>query len=168
MFEKVVLGGIEKRVRMESLDSEPRMKVQPRLVLILLLGVLGLGVVFFGLERRPGYFASSTYLGAILALEVVLACLWKFEKVFFPVTLGCFVLTGTSLPFAGESFTIRWLFLAVALFCVLSGLASASSSSVPVTAALKVASLFLLFCTPQPGRGRHWRGGRSLLFADWF
>jgi len=164
------------------------MKVQPRLVLIA-LGVVGLGLILlFELERRPGYFANSTYLGAIVAIEIVLACLWRFEKVFFPVTMYCFLAAATALPFAVESWTVRWLFLAVgalagsviwirsnrtrhfgvfhliALFCVLAALASASTSGTPMTALLKVGSLFLLFLYASTG-GRVAMAGREGSFV---
>jgi len=150
------------------------MKVQLRFILIP-LGVVGFFVLLREVQWRPGYFANSTYLSAILALEIVFGCLLQFEKVFFPVTMGIFVWAGTALPFSGESFTIRWLFLAVgalagfsiwmrtnrakhfglfhlvALFCVFSALASASASSEPITAFLKVGSLFLLFLYTSTG-----------------
>ncbi len=120
--------------------------------LFIALGVVGFCYFFLQLERRPGAFANSTTLAAILALEIVLACVWRFEKVFFPVTMICFLAADTANPFAGESFTLRWLFLAVgalagpiiwmksnrdrhfgtfhliALFCALAAVASASAS----------------------------------------
>jgi len=163
------------------------MKIQPRFFLIP-LGVIGLCVLFFYLERRPGYFTNSTYLGGILALEIVLACLWRFDKVFFPVTMGCFLVAATGLPLSGPSFTIRWLFLAVgalvgfsiwmrtsrashfgvfhlvALFCVLSALASASASATPITGSLKAGSLFLLFLYASTG-GRVALAGREKAFV---
>jgi O-antigen ligase len=162
------------------------MKPQLRFVLIP-LGVIGLLVLLRELEWRPGYFANSTYLAAILTLEVVVACLWRFEKVFFPVTMGIFLLAGSALPFSGESLTLRWPFLAVgavagfslwmranrekhfglfhliALFCVFSALASASASDAPKTALLKVASLFLLFLYASTG-GRVALAGRERSF----
>jgi O-antigen ligase len=143
--------------------------------------------LFLELQRRPGYFANSTYISAILALEIVLVCLWRFEKVFLPVTMYCFLSAGTALPFTGESLTLRWLFLGVgslagmviwiksnrtrhfglfhlvALFCVFSALASASASDAPRTALLKVASLFLLFLYASTG-GRVALAGRERSF----
>jgi O-antigen ligase len=164
------------------------MRSQLRLVLIV-LGAVGCGGIFLlEVGRRPGAFANSTYLGAIIAIELVLACLWSFEKVFFPVTMWCFLSAATALPFAAESFTVRWLFLAVgafagaviwirsnrikhfgvfhliALFAVLSALASASTSGTPVTALLKVGSLFLLFLYASTG-GRVALAGREASFV---
>jgi O-antigen ligase len=145
-------------------------------------------VLFFAVERRPFLFANTTYLGAIMAVEVVIACLWRFQKVFFPATMGCFVLAATGLPFSAECFTLRWLFLGVggfaglifwvrtnrarhfspfhlvALFCILAALASASASNVPVTAVLKVASLFLLFLYCSTG-GRFALAGHEERFV---
>ncbi len=150
------------------------MKFQLRFLLIP-LGLVVLWALFHELQRSPGLFANSTYLGAIVAVEMVLACLWKFQKVFFPVTLACFLVAGTGLPLAGASTYLRWLFLAVgglaglvlwmksnrekhfesfhliALFCVLTALATASASNSPVTASLKVASLLLLFLYASTG-----------------
>lgn len=163
------------------------MKVQAR-ILFMLLGVAGVCALFFLSDRRPGYFANVTYLGGILMLEIVAACLWQFDKVFFPVTMGCFLLAATGLPLAGESFTVRWLFLAVgalvgfviwmrtnraqhfelfhliALFCVLAALASASSSAAATTGFLKVVSLFLLFLYASTG-GRLAMAGRERSFV---
>jgi O-antigen ligase len=150
------------------------MNLQLRLFLIP-LGMAGLLILFLGAERRPAFFANTTYLGALIVLELVVACLWLFDKVFFPVTIGCFLLAGTGLPLSGESTTLRWLFLAVggtaglviwlkssqpkhfesfhlvALFCVFSALASASASELPAIALLKVLSLFLLFLYASTG-----------------
>lgn len=145
------------------------MRVQFRIALVS-AGLVGLGaVLLLEVNRSPGYFSNPKYLGAMLALEIVLACLWRFETAFFPVTMGSFLLASTWLPFAADSFTLRWVFLTVgalaglvlwmridrkrhfgtfhliALFCVLSALASASASDVPTTALLKTGSLFLLF-----------------------
>jgi len=134
-----------------------------------------LWALFHEMQRSPGLFANSTYLGAIVAVEMVLACLWKFQKVFFPVTMACFVIAGTGLPLAGASTYLRWLFLAVgglaglvlwmksnrekhfesfhliALFCILTALATASASNSPLTASLKTGSLLLLFLYASTG-----------------
>jgi len=156
-------------------ESGPKMKVQLRLVFIA-LGIASLGLfLLYEMMRRPGYVANSTYLGAIVAVEIVLACLWRFETVFFPVTMYCFLAAATALPFAVESWTVRWLFLGVgalagsviwirsnrtkhfgvfhlvALFAVLAALASASTSGSPKTALLKVGSLFLLMLYASTG-----------------
>jgi len=158
-------------------------------LLLIPLALIAFVVLFYLVERRPGLFAQTSVLGAILAIELVLASLWRFEKVFFPATMWCFLSAATALPFGGESFTLRWLFLAVgalaglviwmktnrtkhfglfhlvALFAVLAALASASASSVPVTALLKVGSLFLLFLYASTG-GRVALAGREKAFVN--
>jgi O-antigen ligase len=150
------------------------MKLQLRLLLIP-LGIVGLFVLMVGAEQRPYLFANETYLGALIALEVVLACMWRFEKLFVPVTAACFLVAGTGLPLSGESTTLRWLFLAVGalaglvlwmksnraqhfgvfhlvgLFCIFAAAASASGSDAPGTALLKVLGLFLLFLFAATG-----------------
>jgi O-antigen ligase len=163
------------------------MKLQLRFFLIP-LAVLGALFLILAAERRPFLFANATNLGALILLEVALACLWQFDKVFLPVTMGAFLLPATGLPFGVESFTARWVFLAVgalvgfvvwirkdrdkhfglfhliALFCVLSALASASTSSASKTGMLKVASLFLLFLYASTG-GRLAMAGREKAFV---
>jgi hypothetical protein len=147
-----------------------------RLQLILLpLGMMAFLALFFLVERRPGLFANTTYLGAILALQIALVGLSHFEEVFFPLLMGTFLWAGSDLPFYGIGNSLRWLFLGVgafggfviwmksprsryfgsfhivALLCVLSALVSAIVSEIPRTALLKVLSLFLLFLYASSG-----------------
>ncbi len=161
----------------------------PLRLLLIALGAIGIvAILFFELARRPGYFANSTYLEAMIAIELVLACLWRFETVFFPMTMWCFLSAATDLPFGEESLTVRWLFLGVgalagsviwirsnrtrhfgvfhlvALFAVLAALASASASGTPLTASLKAGSLFLLFLYASTG-GRVALAGREASFV---
>jgi O-antigen ligase len=161
----------------------------PLRLLLIALGAIGIvAILFFELTKRPGYFANSTYLGGMIAIELVLACLWRFETVFFPMTMWCFLSAATALPFGEESLTVRWLFLAVgalagsviwirsnrtqhfgvfhlvALFAVLAALASASASGTPLTASLKAGSLFLLFLYASTG-GRVALAGREASFV---
>jgi O-antigen ligase len=161
----------------------------PLRLLLIALGTIGVGgILFFEIAKRPGSIANSTYLGAMIAIELVLACLWRFETVFFPMTMWCFLSAATALPFAEESLTVRWLFLAVgalagsfiwmrssrtqhfgvfhlvALFAVLAALASASASGTPLTASLKAGSLFLLFLYASTG-GRVALAGREASFV---
>jgi O-antigen ligase len=164
------------------------MRVQFRIALVS-AGLVSLGaVLLLELNRSPQYFGNPKYLGAIIALEIVLACMWRFETAFFPATMVCFLLASTWLPFYAESGTLRWLFLTVgalaglilwmrsdrkrhfgafhliALFCVLSALVSASTSPVPSTALLKAGSLFLLFLYSSTG-GRIALAGREHAFV---
>jgi hypothetical protein len=150
------------------------MKSRAQLILLPLgmIAVLGLFVL---VERRPVFFANTTYLGAILALQIAFVGMTHFEGVFFPLLMGTFLWAGSSLPFSGTGMTLRWLFLAVGAFggfviwiksprprhfaafhlvaslCVVSALVSAIVSEIPTTALLKVASLFLLFLYASSG-----------------
>jgi O-antigen ligase len=147
-----------------------------RLQLIVLpLGMIALLALFFLVERRPGVFANTNYLGAILALQIALVGLSHFEEAFFPLLMGTFLWSGSILPFSEVGNSLRWLFLGVGAFggfviwmksprsrhfgsfhivtllCVLSALVSAIVSEVPRTALLKVLSLFLLFLYVSSG-----------------
>jgi O-antigen ligase len=139
------------------------------------LAVVGFAGLLLAAVKGPAYFANLTYMGTLLVVEVVLACIWRFETVFFPVTMGCFFLAGTGLPLSAQSVTLRWVFLFVgavvgfgawmrigrehrfasfhliAMFCVLAAVASASASNTPATGVLKAASLFLLFLYAATG-----------------
>jgi O-antigen ligase len=147
-------------------------RLQVILVPLGMIAVLGLFVL---VERRPVLFANTTYLGAILALQIAFVGLTHFDEVFFPLLMGTFLWAGSDLPFSGIGMALRWLFLAVgalggfviwirsprpqhfgsfhlvASLCVLSALVSAIVSEIPRTALLKVASLFLLFLYASSG-----------------
>lgn len=66
------------------------MRDRARLIL-LSLGVVVFLLLFVLVERSPGLFANATYLGAILALQVVFVGLTHFEEVFFPLLMGTFL-----------------------------------------------------------------------------
>src|SRR5271169_4362151 len=88
--------------------------MRDRLQLILLpLGMMALLALFFLVERRPGLFANTTYLGASLALQIALVGLTHFEEVFFPLLMGTFLWAGSMLPFSEAGNSLRWLFLGV-------------------------------------------------------
>ena len=144
-------------------------------VILLPLGMIALLGLFVLAERRPFWFANTTYLGAILALQIAIVGLTHFEEVFFPLLMGTFLWAGTALPFNAMGMSLRWFFLAVgalggfviwlksprprhfasfhlvASLCVLSALVSAIVSEVPRTAFLKAVSLFLLFLYASSG-----------------
>jgi O-antigen ligase len=163
------------------------MRIQSRYFVLLLIPLICL-ILLAIVQRRPLLFANTTYLGAILAMEVVAVCLWHYEKVFLPVTIWCFLAAATALPFSGEGLTLRWVFLGVgalagfflwmktnrethfgafhlvALFCVFSAVASASSSAAAKVGILKAGSLFLLFLYASTGgRLALWGRERSFL-----
>ena len=168
-----------------------RDRVQLVLFPVGLIAVLGL---FLWVEHSPALFANAKYLGAILALQVVVVGLTHFEEMFFPLLMGSFLWAGSLLPFYGIGMSLRWLFLAagalggfiiwvkspraqhftafhlLALFCVASALVSALVSEVPKTAVLKVASLFLMFLYASGGArvsvvGREQKFLRHLVLA---
>jgi O-antigen ligase len=150
------------------------MKGRVQLVLLPVGMIVFLALIVL-VERRPGYLANTTYLGAILALQIAFVGLSHFEDVFFPLLIGTFLWAGSMLPFYATGMSLRWLFLGVgalggfviwiksprtrhfgpfhlvATFCVLSALVSAVVSETPRTALLKVLSLFLLFLYASSG-----------------
>ena len=130
--------------------------------------VVGLLVGYFFVQTHPGYFNNVDYLGALVLLQLVLASLWHYEIVYFPLLVIFFLWAGMDLPFASVGMTARWLVLVVAafagfvmwmrerrhtydafhlvaLFCVAAALVSALVSADAPTSLLKVLSLFLLF-----------------------
>jgi hypothetical protein len=137
----------------------------PKLVMI---GVATLAplVLAFLAYSRPGYF-TQTYLGGIFLLEFILAALWMYRKVFFPLVLAAFLFAGLALPLYAFWAAARWVFLgvgamagtfimlkdrshrigtfhALALFAVLAALVSAAVCQYTGFSLLKVISLFLL------------------------
>lgn len=118
--------------------------------------------------RRPGYFGSSTYLGGLVFLELVLAAIWFYRKVFFPFVIVAFLFAGMNLPLGGMWTSARWFVLGVgalvgcfimlkgghagfrwfhlmAISAVLAALVSAVVSRYPGFALMKAFSLVLLF-----------------------
>ena len=145
----------------------------PRSIIIAaaLLAIPALGYVAYS---RPWYFTSQTYLTGLIFLEFLLAAVWMYRRVFFPVILVTFLLAGVNLP-VGRGWTSgRWVVLAVgalvglllvlkdrmhdfgffhliAFFTVLTGLISAAVSQYPDVALLKMLSIFLLFVYAATG-----------------
>jgi O-antigen ligase len=143
------------------------LKDVPRGVKIVIGATLACAVFLF-LRGHLYYFRNPVYLGGLIAIEIVLASLWHFETVFFPLLMLTFLWAGMSVPFTGIPTTARWFVLTVAalagfvmwmrerrhtygpfhlaaLFCIGSGLVSAMVSAQPMTALLKIFSFFLLF-----------------------
>lgn len=144
-----------------------------KLVLVGASCALPLALVFFA-YTRPGYFNNQIYLGGLLVIELLVAALCFYRRVFFPVVIVAFLLAGVDLPVGTMWTSVRWLFLGVgaiagcfimlkerfyhfglfqsiATFVVLTSLISASVSSYPKVALLKVLSLFLLFLYATSG-----------------
>lgn len=127
------------------------------------------------LSRNLGYFRNPVYLGGLIFLEIFLAGLWHFEVVFFPLLMVLFFwASGDPVLHSNPAMTMRWFVLALgavagavlwmrgrhqvfstlhmaALFCLLASLVSALVSNEPLTALLKVGSLFLLFLCGSTG-----------------
>jgi O-antigen ligase len=114
------------------------------------------------------YFGDITFLGGILLLELIIACLWKYDQRFLLLVVLTFVGAGTRVPMQSGWMIARWPVLAagaavgfilwtriprrpfgslhlVAFFCVCAAFVSASVSPLVRTAALKALSLLLLF-----------------------
>src|SRR5579864_2499733 len=145
----------------------------PKALLFSGAGLTALLLVYAALSR-PGYFTSQTYLGGLILLEFLIAALWFYKRVFFPVIIVAFLLAGVDLPVGTVWTGARWLFLAVgavagtlivlkdrrhhyglfqaiAAFAVLTAFVSATVSRYPNVALLKVLSMFLLFLYASTG-----------------
>ena len=124
--------------------------------------------IAFLVYARPGLFRDPLTLGGLILIEIVLAGLWHYRKIYFPLMLITFMLAGVAFPLEGAALTARWLVLGAgaiagaalwlrgrhqslgalhfaAFSCVPAAAASAIESNDPTTSLLKVFSLFLLF-----------------------
>ena len=145
----------------------------PRIVVIAAAMVALLALAYFA-YTRPGYFTQTTYVGAFLVVEALIAAVWLYRRVFFPLLLVSFLFAGVDLPVGGGWNVARWVFLGtgalvgcfimlkernhrfgmfhvLAVFAVLAALVSAAVSLYPDIATLKAASLFLLFVYGSTG-----------------
>jgi O-antigen ligase len=123
---------------------------------------------------RPEYFTAPTYLGGLVLCELLLAAIWFYRKVYFPLIVIAFLLAGSDLPLVGVWTAARWFFLSagaiigtfimlkerkhqfggfhlLALFAILAALVSAVVSRYPEFALLKAISLLLLFVYAATG-----------------
>ncbi|HTS35727.1 MAG TPA: O-antigen ligase family protein [Candidatus Solibacter sp.] len=139
----------------------------PRIVLVAGAIAVPIVLVLFA-YLRPGYVTSELYVGGLLFVEFMIAAIWMFREVFFPLVLMAFLFSGLNLHVGSFWTVLRWVILAigalvgiivmlrdgryrlrlfhfVALFAVLAALVSAAVSRYPSFAALKALSLFLLF-----------------------
>jgi O-antigen ligase len=138
-----------------------------RIALPVVAGLGFLAVLVFA-YLHPKYFSDFRYLGALLGFQAILACLWYYDVIFFPLLMALFLWAGIDIPLSTVGRTVRWFALAVAAFagfvmwmrdhrhnfgllhlvalsCVLTALASAIVSADSNTSLLKALSLFLLF-----------------------
>lgn len=136
--------------------------------------VLAASVVLFPLLlayvafSRPGYLSSPNFLAELIGLELLVAALWMYRRVFLLLVILAFLFAGTDVPFGGMWTTARWgfllagavvgcfimlkersghfgLFHALSILAILSALVSAAVSRYPAFAFLKAVSLSLLF-----------------------
>lgn len=163
------------------------MKNSVRIFGLLALPLVALGMLWFA-ETRPGYFTNVTYLGGLILLEVVIAAVWQYEKVFFVVLISAFLWAGTSLPLASVGGGARWVVLFVGAFaglvrwagshrrlhfegihlvaflCVMAAVVSALVSNQVQISLLKGSSLFLLFLYGATGARLAVAGRESVFF----
>ena len=137
-------------------------------------GVAAALVLAYLAVSRPGYFTSMTYIGGLLLLELLVAALWLYRRIFFPVVIVTFLLAGVDLPVGGIWTMARWGVLALGalagtaimlkerrysfgIFDILAFLAllaagmSAAVSRFAGLSSLKVLSLFLLLTYAASG-----------------
>jgi O-antigen ligase len=116
----------------------------------------------------PGYFNNQEYLAGFIFVQILLVCLWSYDRLFFPLLMIAFLWAGMDVPMK-EPWTMgRWIVLGAgafvgfarvlrmgvqryqffhmaALLCVASALVSATVSALPQFSMMKAFSLFLLF-----------------------
>src|SRR5664279_3092213 len=74
---------------------------------IALGAILALYLVYSHLQ----YFGDSSFLGAILLLEVIIVCLWKYEQRFLVLLVVSFAWAGMNVPLQGAWTAGRWVVL---------------------------------------------------------
>ena len=123
--------------------------------------------IFLG-RSASGYFNNQQYLGSFIFLQILLLCLWHYERFFFPFLMIGFFWAGMNVPLT-ESWTMgRWVVLGAgalvgfvramrfglqrynpfhlaAAFCVTSAMISSMVSVSPQFSLMKTISLLLLF-----------------------
>lgn len=145
----------------------------PKAALIAAL-VVGIAILASLAYLSPGDFTSTSYLGGLLLIEILLASIWHYKQAFFALTSIIFLLAGVDLPIGLFWNSVRWLFLGVgalagfgfilkerryhlgafhfvALVAVLAALISAAESRYAFVSSLKVLSIFLLFLFAATG-----------------
>jgi O-antigen ligase len=139
----------------------------PKSVVIAALVLAPMALMYLAYSR-PDYFTSQTYLGGILLVEFLVAAVWMYRQVFFPIVIVAFLFSGVNLPVGHFWAALRWVFLGVgaltgtflmlkergyrfgifhmvAAFAILATLVSASVSQFKQVALLKAMSFALLF-----------------------
>lgn len=145
----------------------------PKSVVVAVAGAGALGLALFA-YWRPGYFTNQSYINGLLLLQLVIAAVWMYRRIFFPLIVVSFLLAGVELPFSSVWTSARWMVLGVgalvgmamvlkdrqcrfglfhtlALLAVLAALVSAAVSRYGSLSFLKVLSLLLLFIYASTG-----------------
>jgi hypothetical protein len=127
----------------------------------------------------------------LIGLQLLLAAIFHYRKIFFLVVMLSFLWAGTNVPFRSLWGTVRWAVLLcgaivglvlwlreerehfgaqhlIALFCGVAALTSAIVSAFPRTAFLKAMSLVLLFAYTSSGTrlailNQEWQFSRTLV-----
>lgn len=60
----------------------------------ILAGLLLLYIAY----SRPWYFTSPIYLSGLFLLEFLVAAVWMYRRVFFPLVVVAFLFAGVNLP----------------------------------------------------------------------
>jgi O-antigen ligase len=138
------------------------------------VSILVVSALSYSAYRFPGYLTSQSYLGGLVLLELLAACVWFYRKWFFPLVMLAFLMAGLSLPMASAWTAARWLVLCVgaivgcciivrerrypfgafhvmALFSVFSAFVSVTVSRYAALSSLKALSLLLLFLYASTG-----------------
>jgi O-antigen ligase len=157
---------------------------------IVLASILGIYLLYSHLQ----YFGDISFLGGVLLLEVIIACLWKYDQRFFVLLMLTFLWAGMHVPLQTAWTAGRWVVLSAgavvgyivwtktprghfgglhltAMFCVCAAFVSATVSPYLQMATLKALSLFLLFLYCSAGArlavlGREARFFRGLLVGS--
>ena len=72
---------------------------------------LGLSLALFFVYSHLQYFGNISFLGGILLLEVIIACLWKYDQRFFVLLMITFVWAGMHVPLQNSWTVGRWVVL---------------------------------------------------------
>jgi len=155
------------------------------------LGVsLALCLVYSHAQR----IGDVTFVGGILLLEVIIACLWKYDQRFFVLLVIAFAWSGMYVPLEGSWTIGRWVVLStgavagcivwtktprgpfgslhlIAFFCICAAFVSSTVSVYIQMASFKAFSLLLLFLYCATGArlavlGREDRFFRGLLWGS--
>jgi O-antigen ligase len=154
---------------------------------------LGLVLALYFVYSHLHYFGNISFLGGILLIEVLIACLWNYERRFLLLLTLAFLWAGMHVPLQGAWSVGRWIVLSagaavglviwlktprgpfrsvhlIAFFCICAAFVSATVSPWIQMASLKALSLFLLLTYCVSGArlavlGREDRFFRGLLWG---